>query len=183
MDDEDRPSAKKHKKAPKPLSEKYLYNSALYYLQRHPTSEAHFLSVMTRKITRAARAQGLEDTGDWKNILADKVLPQMRAAGLLNDELYGQALTRSLQSKGMARNAISQRLKMKGITADTELLAVQDDMEAAMIHARRKRLGPFARVAEDDDAKRKSLASLARAGFSYETAMKVIKQGRSGDDL
>ncbi len=174
MDDEDRPSAKKHKKAPKPLSEKYLYNSALYYLQRHPTSQAHFLSVMNRKIARAARATHDEKAEEWQVLVAEKILPKMRDAGLLNDALYGQALTRSLQAKGLARNAIKQRLKTKGVDADPELLGEQDDIEAAMIHARRKRLGPFARAPEDEAARRKSLASLARAGFSFDTAMKVL---------
>jgi regulatory protein len=47
-------------------------------------------------------------------------------------------------------------------------------MQAAVAFARRRRLGPF-RVKDREEKKARDLASMARAGFAYALARKVIE--------
>jgi regulatory protein len=169
---ENRPSKPAVKrKVPKKLSESYLRNSALYYLQRHPTSVAHFLEVMDRKMKRSMRAHPEQDLTPFTAFLKEKLVPDFMRAGFLNDELYAQALAGSLRRKGLPRRAIQMRLKMKGVEAP-EVLDDHDDLKAAYIFAKRKRLGPFAKKARDPQ---KDLSALARAGFSYDVCKQVIQ--------
>ena len=55
-------------------------------------------------------------------------------------------------------------------------------MEAAVNYARRRQLGPFFTGKVLDDTREKQLAALARAGFSYDIARRVI-DAESEEDL
>lgn len=172
--DEDSPKPTKVKrKVAKKISESYLRNSGLYYLQRHPTSVSHFLTVMGRKMQRSLKAHPDQNMAPFEAYLREKLVPDFIQAGFLNDALYARALTGSLQRKGLPKRVITMRLANKGVEADEETLAEQDDFSAALLFAKRKRLGPFAKVGREPQ---KDLAALARAGFSYEVAMRVLKE-------
>ncbi|MBU6235234.1 MAG: recombination regulator RecX [Alphaproteobacteria bacterium] len=172
MDQDSPPKPKVKRKTPKKLSESYLRNSALYYLQRHPTSVSHFLEVMGRKMKRSARAHEGQDVDAFMAFVREKLVPEFERAGFLNDALYAKALTGSLQRKGLPKRAIAMKLAAKGVAADETQLAEQDDYEAARLFAKRKRLGPFATRAREPQ---KDLAALARAGFSYDVCQRVLK--------
>lgn len=172
--DEDSPRKPKSKrKVPKKLSESYLRNSALYYLQRHPTSVSHFLAVMDRKMKRSLKAHPDQTLEPFTAYLHEKLVPEFVRAGFLNDELYAKALAGSLQRRGMPKRVITMKLAAKGVEATDEQLAEQDDIEAARLYAKRKRLGPYATRARDPQ---KDMAALARAGFSYDIVSKVLKE-------
>ena len=47
-------------------------------------------------------------------------------------------------------------------------------MAAALAFARRRRLGPFRTTASRAEHREKDLAKLARQGFAYETARRII---------
>ena len=51
---------------------------------------------------------------------------------------------------------------------------VNPELEAAAALARRRRLGPYASEEKRRDARQKHLASLARNGFSFDIARRVI---------
>lgn len=172
------PANKVKRKVPKKLSESYLRNSALFYLQRHPCSVAHFLEVMGRKMKRSARAHPDQDLDGFSKFLRDTLVPELERAGFLNDALYAKALTGSLQRRGLPKRSIAMKLAAKGVTADESQLAEQDDLEAARLFAKRKRLGPFATRLRDPQ---KDMAAMARAGFSYEVAMKILKEDAMPD--
>lgn len=159
------------RKAYKKLSETYLRNSALYYLQRHPTSVSHFLTVMDRKMARSLKSHPGQDIDSFRKYLRDKLVPEFMRAGFLNDELYAKALTGSLQRRGLPKRAIAMRLKMKGLGLPEAQEDDPTDLDAAIIFARRKKLGPYATKERDPQ---KDLAALARAGFSYDVCKKVI---------
>ena len=55
-------------------------------------------------------------------------------------------------------------------------------MAAAAALARRRRLGPFRRPGEREERRDKDLAALARVGFSYAVARRVI-EAPSPEDL
>lgn len=167
--DKDKPK----KKTVKRISETYLRNSSLYYLQRHPTSVSHFITVMDRKMKRSLRAHPDQDLTPFMAFLREKLVPEFERAGFLNDVLYANALAGSLRRKGLPQRTIAMKLKMKGVEAP---VAPDDhsDLDAAIIFAKRKRLGPYATKARDPQ---KDLAALARAGFSYDVCKRVIGAG------
>lgn len=167
------------RKAYKKLSETYLRNSALYYLQRHPTSVAHFLTVMDRKMARSLKSHPGQDVDSFKAYLREKLVPEFTRAGFLNDELYAKALTGSLRRRGLPKRTIAMKLKMKGLDLPAAAEDDPSDLDAAVIFARRKKLGPYARKQRDPQ---KDLAAMARAGFSYDVCKKVIG-ARSASDF
>ncbi|HEY8963349.1 MAG TPA: hypothetical protein VIN59_02675, partial [Alphaproteobacteria bacterium] len=139
--DEDRPQKPPSKprvskrKIPKRVSESWLRNSSLYYLERHPASVAHYIQVMDRKMQRSLRAhpdQNLEPFGVY---LREKLVPEFLRAGYLNDSLFAGALKDSLARKGLPKAEIKRRLKVKGITNETidDLpMDDHDDLSAAL---------------------------------------------------
>lgn len=164
--DKDKPK----RKIVKRLSESYLRNSSLYYLQRHPTSVSHYISVMERKMKRSLKAHPDQDIEPFLAFLKDKLVAEFTRAGFLNDELYASALAGSLRRKGLPQRTIAMKLKLKGVEAP-EAPEGHDDLNAALIYAKRKRLGPFATRERDP---MKDLAALARAGFSYDVCKQVM---------
>lgn len=165
--DKDKPK----RKIVKRLSEGYLRNSSLYYLQRHPSSVSHFLEVMDRKMKRSLRAHPEQDIEPFKVFIREKLVPEFTRAGFLNDDLYAAALAGSLRRKGLPQRAIQMRLKMKGVEAP-DAPEGHNDLGAAFIFAKRKKLGPFSARERDPQ---KDLAALARAGFSYEICKTVLE--------
>jgi regulatory protein len=76
---------------------------------------------------------------------------------------------------------IAQKLRMKGVPAPlvqqklAEATAGLSEEEAARIWARKKRLGPFRReVRARQENRQRDLSALARAGFSFGIAKKII---------
>lgn len=169
-------------KIPKKITERYLYNSALAYLQRFPSSVAHFKGVMGRKIDRSCRHHTEQDRAACAALL-DKVTAQFIDLGYLNDELYLRGMINSLRSRGLSARAIQMKLAQKGLAADDikDTLSTHDeehesnDLTAAQRLCRRKRIGPYSAATPDAPQRQKWLASLARAGFSYDIAVKALE--------
>lgn len=168
---------KPKKKQIKRLSETYLRNSALYYLQRHPTSVSHFITVMDRKMARSLRVHKDQDIAPFQAFVREVLVAEFSRAGFLNDELYARALAGTYRRKGLPERAVAMKLKMKGVEAP-DAPEGHDDLAAGYIYARRKKLGPYATKVRDPQ---KDLAAMARAGFSYEVCKRVMDT--SADDL
>lgn len=169
-------------KIPKKISEKYLYNSALAYLQRFPSSTSHFKTVMGRKIERSCRHHTEQDR-DACYALLDQITRQFCTLGYLNDALYLRGMINSLRRRGLSTAAITLKLTQKGLPGEEirrELKAYDtendvDDLSAARRLCQRKKIGPYATAPAPGPAQRqKWLAALARAGFSYETASRAL---------
>ncbi|WP_435641489.1 regulatory protein RecX [Micavibrio aeruginosavorus] len=178
--------AKQGPRPPKKVTPEYLRNSGLYYLQRFATSTAHFRSVMARKIDRSCHAhvdQNRDECLQWLDAMIEDFIRQ----GLLNDRMYAEGAVNSLRRRGLSRRAIMNRLQVKGLDSETvgALLATHDteqgaqdhdtgDLHAALKLARRKRIGPYAAPDKDID-RDKAIASIGRAGFSYDIARRVVE--------
>lgn len=173
------------RKPPKKITETYLHNAGLYYLQRFSASKAHFKSVLMRKVKRSCAAHPDQDPEACR-AMVDALAERFEDSGLLNDTLYARALADSLRRRGRSRKAIIAKLSERGLRADqieaalSEIEAesgkdaAQSEMEAALRFARRKRIGPFRGGQNDADLARKDMGALARAGFSYDIARKVL---------
>ncbi|MEA1677511.1 regulatory protein RecX [Nitrospirillum sp. BR 11163] len=134
------------------------------------------------------RAQGAE----WVEVL----IARYQQSGLLNDRVYAEGKVASLHRRGGSTRTIRQKLAAKGVDGDLVDAALGElardlgdggegatDLRAAHAYARRRRLGPF-RPEEDRAAKRdKDLAALARAGFDFDTAARVVDAADPNDVL
>jgi regulatory protein len=169
------------KKPPKKITEKYLYNSGLAYLQRFPSSTPHFRRIMGRKIDRSCNYHKEQDRETCAKLL-DTTVETFIRQGLLNDQAYLQGMVNSLRRRGQSTQAILSKLGQKGMTQEAVLNAVRTydedqglmnpDLSAAVMLMRRKRLGPFRKV--ENIEKNKELAALARAGFGFDIAQKAL---------
>ena len=168
-------------RAPKKITEKYLKNSALYYLQRYASSSANLKSVLMRRVRRSSSHHGtsVEEGAE----LLDGVVARLEELGLLNDAAFAEAQATSLHRRGNSRRAIRMKLFQKGFgeeDIDAAIGALEGEFEnveiaAAAVSARKRRLGPY----RDEEARKefyeKDLAALARAGFSYDIAKQVVE--------
>ena len=177
---------KREKRPPKKITETYLHNSGLYYLQRFAASSAQFRKVMMRKVYKSCRHHTDQDE-EACAAMVDEVIGKFQQAGLLNDDLYARGSVFSLRRQGKSKRAITAKLSQKGVDEDLieeklhahaqESHTEDAEFEAALIHARKKKLGPYRRDEEYDA--QKELASLARAGFSYDVARRVLDSQKS----
>lgn len=168
-------------KAPAKITPRYLENAALHYLERFASSSANLRRVMMRKVERSLKHWG----GDRAEAAAqvDAVVARLAGLGYLDDAAYAAMKTRGLHRQGKGTRLIRQTLEAKGIDAELAEGALarlaedvaDPDLTAAVALARKRRLGPFRPVAQRDDMRQKDLAALARAGFDFATARRVIE--------
>ncbi len=175
--------AEKKFKPPKKITAKYLYNSGLAYLQRFPASTAHFKTVMRRKIDKSCYYHKEQDPRDCLKLL-DETAAKFQQLGLLDDSAYLKGMVTSYRRRGLPARQITLRLRQKGYSTQAveDALQVHDvdeyqsengDYSAALIFARKKRLGPFDLT--QSKPFEKSVASMARAGYSFQVAEKILK--------
>ncbi len=175
---------KKREKRPKKISKTYLENAGLFYLERYATSADNFRKVMMRKIKRSCQYHNTEEA-EFVTIL-DDIVSRYISAGLLNDQIFARGKVASLRRKGMGKRSIMAKLQEKGLSQadiaaalaeiDDENEAEDAELEAALIYVKRKKLGAY-RTKEPEDIQKqlqKELASLARAGFSYDIAKRAL---------
>jgi regulatory protein len=175
-------------KTPREITESSLRNIALYYLQRYASSRENLKRVLMRRVYRSAQIHDIdmEEASGWVEKLAD----QLAKSGVVDDQVYAEGRTRALFRRGVSPRGIAQRLQEKGVAEDIieqvirQLHEQTDDPKllAAIRLAKRRRLGPF----RDRDSRGprfdKDLAALARAGFDYQTAHRVLSAA-SVDEL
>ncbi len=177
----DKKPAKRERK-PRKISQTYLENASLYYLERFASSASNFRRVMMRKVKRSC---------DFHKVPIDEFIPMVDAlteryveVGLLNDEVFARSKTASLRRKGFGKQAIIAKLQPKGLSRDVIEKALSEidaetenpEFEAALKYIKRKKLGIY-RIKPIKDPikdKQRELGSLARAGFSYEIAKKAL---------
>ncbi len=175
----------KKRRPPKKISESYLHNAGLYYLERFAASSAHFKSVMMRKIDRSCNHHKDQNKEDCVALL-DKTIEKFQSVGLLDDVLYTRGMVHSMRRRGLSSRMVQAKLRAKGVPFDlikktldahTEETDGNPEITAAVKMARRKKIGPYLRAGKEDDEKifEKSLGALARAGFSYDIAKQVLE--------
>jgi len=176
------------RRGPKKVTPQHLENVALHYLARFATSAENLRRVLARRVEKSARHHGTDpDEGlAW----IEDLIKRYRRAGLLDDGAFAEARAADLLRRGVPVRGIRFRLAQKGVGgADIDKaldVLVEDqpapDLAAAVSLARRRRLGPFSPAAVRAERREKDLAALARAGFDYDTARRVI-DAETPDDL
>ena len=167
-------------KIPRRANPKSLENAAIYYLKRYASSAANLKSVLMRRVLKSARYHGtdVEEGRGW----IDDVVTKLQNAGYLDDRQYAETRIHSLYARGLSLRAIRMKLSEKGVPADivTEALRVlseeseNPELKAAITTARRRKLGPYRIRGDRQENRDRDLASLARGGFGFDIAVKVV---------
>ena len=167
------------------MTQQSLHNAALHYLERYASSADNLRRVLMRRVRRSAV---VHDTDPEEGAgLVNDLIARFEAAGLLDDRAYAAARVTSLRRRGASRRAIAMGLRQKGVAAPdvAEALAENEaeDLEfiAACRLAQRRRLGPFRAPDKAGDFRQRDLAALARAGFAYDIARRVIDHDTAAD--
>jgi regulatory protein len=171
------------KRPARPITAKYLHNAATFYLERYPSTAEGLRRVLNRRVARAKMAEApiMENV---ERAIAE-IVAKFVAAGVIDDKAFAQTKARALHRRGTSSRLTRQKLKMAGIDGETLDQAMagldqeldtdprQREWKAAVALARRRRLGPF-RQKDRKDHRVKDLAAMARGGFDYQLAKKVI---------
>lgn len=177
---EGRATDRSRRRGPKPATPERLEKAALSYLERYAASSEGLRRVLLRRVRRSAELHGTDSEAGAAAIEA--IVGKLTRAGFLDDSAFARGLAESLQRRGLSRRAIAARLAAKGLaepdrTAALEQLAenrADPELEAAVAFARRRRLGPFAPPERRAARRERDLAALARQGFAYGLAARVI---------
>ncbi|MCB9733219.1 MAG: RecX family transcriptional regulator [Deltaproteobacteria bacterium] len=161
-------------------SEEALKDLALGYVTRFPGSVAHVRRYLEKK-RREAIALG-ETTEAASRAWPDGVIATLIRVRLLDDVAYAESRARTLHRRGRPLRVIERDLRQRGVSADDARAALEalseaasrPDLAAAIRLARRRRLGPWADEATRREKREKHLATLARQGFTFEIARRVV---------
>ncbi len=160
----------------KPITQKRLYNIALFYLSKYDSCSGKVTQMLKRRVQKA-RQEGLEipaESDEW----IQKTVTDLTNLGYINDRRYAENQIRILSRQGKSATFIRGKLSLAGIPAPllSELFEAEetDDLARAKRLVQRKKLGPFRPEAVRADFRQKDLATLGRAGFSYEIATTAL---------
>lgn len=176
------------RKPPKKATARHLDNVALWYLQRFAASADSLRRVLMRRVEKSARAHDT-DREEGAAFVED-IIARFRRSGLLDDRVYAEGRALSLHRRGVSTQGIRARLAAKGVGTDdidAALAMLRDetddpDLAAAIAYARRRRIGPYRTRGDRDELRERDLAALARQGFGYDIARRVI-EARDVDEL
>ncbi len=167
---------------PKKVSKTYLRNAALYYLSRFSSTEAHLEKILINKVRKRSQENTVSE--EQRRWIAE-VIADCARDGLVDDQSYANAKARSLHRKGWSIWRITAALRQKGVdeqkglTAIEGLESINPDLEAAIIFARKRRLGPFSKNKSENTGPsalgQKAFAAFSRAGFAYDIAKKILR--------
>jgi regulatory protein len=170
-------------KQAEPLTRLRVEQMALAYVNRFDCTAAK----LKRHLAERVRKQGGDENAEaWIAELVARYL----GSGVLNDVRFAKNLATQLTTRGKSSRMISQKLAMRGVPAEVaqELMTSrrQDEpnaeLDAARAFARKRRLGPHRDADKRAEFRQKDLASLARQGFSFDTAKKALGSTAGGDD-
>jgi regulatory protein len=163
-----------------------LLAAAMRHLERYSCSVEGLRRVLRRKLTRTRRRDGAEADDPADAAATEAVVTRLLAAGLIDDRRFAEGRVATLTRQGRSLRTIGAYLAACGVAADivTDVLtpvieearaaSSDPDLAAARALVKRRRLGPF-RTAEQRLAnRRRDLATLGRAGFSYDIARQVV---------
>lgn len=162
-------------------TEASLHEAALAHLARFAATRAGLLRVLGNRIARWARTADLAEDERAAAVAearaaAEAVVARLAAAGAVDDAAFAATRARRLARAGRSAQAIAAHLAAKGagaVARDAIGSALPDpdaQLAAALIAARKRRIGPFGPPDPPEEVRQKALAALARAGFARAVA-------------
>jgi len=168
-----------------PPDRQALHEAALRHLSRYAATAAGLTRVLDRRIARWAAAEDA-DRADAEAAAAEArriarlVVSRLVAAGAVDDAGFAAVRAQRLARSGRSRRAVSAHLAARGVDAQTAQAVLTespaDELASALVHARRRRIGPFRAAGDiDADGQRRELAMMARAGFPRDVAERALR--------
>jgi regulatory protein len=172
------------KRPARPITAKYLQNAAAFYLERYPSTAEGLRRVLERRVRKAE----LADAPVMDNVrqAIEAIVAKFVGAGVIDDRAFAQTKARALHRRGASSKLTRQKLRLAGIdgqTLDQAMAGLDEELhtdprqrewKAAIALARRRRLGPYRAAKDRQECRARDLAAMARAGFDYDVARKVI---------
>jgi len=157
---------------------------ALAKLDRRDQTKQQLRQLLLKKAADArAPAEGEPDlpaTSPLDEARVDEVLARLEGSGVIDDRRFAEHFARGARSRGASAAKVQQKLGQRGVAASgikdaLESLASEglDDLAAAQRYAERRRLRQRYDL-QDPKERQKALASLARQGFSFSTAVRAL---------
>ena len=187
----DSPASRSRRPAGAAPDEARLERQALSHLARYAATEAGLLRVLRRAVDRWARraleegeaAETVAGQAASARAAAAALAVRLVSAGAVDDAAFAASRARRLVRSGRSRRAVAAHLAAKGVPGEIARAALPEDDEAelaaALAYARRRRIGPFRRVAEAASEDRaRELGMLARAGFPHPVARRALAMPR-----
>ncbi|WP_425348671.1 regulatory protein RecX [Rhizobium oryziradicis] len=167
---------------PTPRMLAWARNSAAYRLARRMMSRQELMQAVSRK----ARQKYEDIAPEVVEILANEAVRFGQTMGAIDDQAYADVKSQSAARNGKSRRAIAQTLARKGIEKELVTAALEevDDVLAAVRFARKRGYGPFRRKEADQRQLTRELSSLARNGFGFALAQRVVEMDQQeAEDL
>lgn len=150
----------------------WLKRAAVYYLSQRSSSVENLRQVLLRK------APSRIPDADAPAIarLVERAVAHCLEYGYVDDLAYAEGKVASGLRRGVSRRRLSQVLASKGVEdrVISEVSEELDDARAAVIYAKRRRIGPW-RVKPVENAFMKDVGAFARAGFSSDLAIRLCR--------
>ena len=152
----------------------YLLKYAIDYLSKFNTSKKNLERILKMKIQRSTK-----DKKERFNLYSQitYVLNELEKNKLVNDQNYTYNKIRSLASQAKSKKFIQNYLSQKGIEKKVMQEKLKDfennnydwEKKSAFAFAKKRKL------LETKENFEKKLGKMARAGFSYELCMQILK--------
>ena len=160
------------------ITKQRLQNIALYYLQRFETSVENLRTVLWRRVKDYAfyvPEFNVAEAEMW----IEEIIADFQNRHYVDDKRFAELKIRDYLALGKSENYIRLKMAQKGVADElvNQILSEQefDPFQNALKLAKKKRIGPFRPVEERADFWQKDVAVLARAGFDYDVAKKVME--------
>ena len=159
-----------------------LRGAAERYLSRYASTRAQLKRVLLR------RFKGLNCQEGARRALAlsllEEIIETMERIGAVDDQSYAQQRIQVLRRRGDSTRMIRKKLGQKGVAAELIedcLSAKNSESEEDPELTAAKRLVARRRLGTRPEERKRDLAKLARAGFSYANASRALA-GALGED-
>jgi len=166
------------KKLQKKITKERLRNIALFYLERFESSEHNLRDVLKRRVAKY-KTQAPEFDKEQAFVWIDEIIDDFIRLNYLNDMRFAEMKINDYLSAGKPERYIKIKLGKKGIDEKTvDLILEQKDFcpfDMALKFAKKKKIGPFSTDEnQQKENRQKDLGKLVRAGFDFDTAIKVL---------
>ena len=159
------------RKRPAPLDREKLRALALSYVGRYATTRHRLGDYLRRKLRE--RGWAGEQEADVATLVAD-----FAALSYVDDEAFASNRAASLLRRGYGPARVRANLGQSGIEREQIAVAaavdIEQEREAALIFAKRKRIGPFRQSETNPREREKAMAAMLRAGHGFDLAREIV---------
>lgn len=179
MTEEKKPKEKRPRKPVEPTP-KWLRDQALRYLNRFPATSRKMARHLFDKAAVQLEHFDLPEEKLKEDIA--QVVEDMIKAGFINDTEFAASKARIMARQGRSVAQIGLKLQEMEFSDSDQARALDElgedrhalDRRAAARFVKRRRFGPYKPEEVRGERRNKELASLARQGFSFDVATRVV---------